>query len=197
VRTSTLLAAALAALISVAVSGVAQAQHHGQGPSTFVPKEQQTTEHHRKGEVNDFGSQTRVPERPFPWRALMLGALLMLVASPVAYGVYRSTAKDLSAMKTVGRNEGINGDEKLEPRARKAVGAAKADAAESSDASSRDRVLEVVQSVDQWVPVDWVAKSAGISVADATDELNGLAQDGQLEHANDRSGNPIFKAVAG
>lgn len=194
VRTSTLLAAALAAFLSVAATGAAHAQHHaGQPPASFVPKGQQPTEHHRKGEVNDYGSQSRVPERPFPWRALVLGGLLMLLASPVAYAVYRSTAKDLSAMKTVGRNEGINSEEKAEaPRGRRAVGAGKA----AEGTSSRDRVWEVVQSVDQWVPVDWVAKSAGLSIDEATDELHGLADDGHLEHANDRSGNPIFKAIA-
>jgi hypothetical protein len=188
VRTAQLLAATLAAATLTFTAGAALAQHHaGQPPPEFVAKAAAPTEHHRRGEVNAFGAQSKAPERPFPWRAVALALGLCALASPFAYLVFRSTAKDLDDLKTVGRAT----------EAKKGV---KPQVAAGPDAlgggTARDRVLEAVTSVNQWVPVDWVAQTAGLSVPDATDELHALADDGQIEHASDRSGKPIFRNLA-
>ena len=193
VRTATRLAALAAALLTLTTAGVALAQHHaGQPPSDFVQKQNEgPQEHHRRGDVGAYGDQLKVPEKPFPWRAVLLGVILAALAAPGALLVYRSTSKDLSDLKTVGRQ--TDGKEKSGEAKRQPVEVSKGDAL--GGGSARDRVWEAVTSVNQWVPVDWVARTAGLSPSEATDELNALADEGQLEHANDKSGKPIFRAV--
>ena len=186
-RTLQLLAAVAAATTLTLAAGSALAQHRaGQPPSTFVPKNDAPTEHHRRGEVISYGSENKLPERPFPWRAVIMGLVLCALAAPGAYLVFRSTAKDLSDLKTVGR--ATDG--------KKAAPAVAAGPDALGGGTPRDRVFEAVTSVNQWVPVDWVAKTAGVSAAEATDELNALADDGQIEHASDRGGKPIFRNLA-
>ncbi|MBS2027033.1 MAG: hypothetical protein JST54_03930 [Deltaproteobacteria bacterium] len=192
-RTATFIAALAAAFLTLGTAGVALAEHHaGQPPSDFVQKDNGASlEHHRRGEVNDYGASTKVPEKPFPWKALALGAILAALSAPVALLVYRSTSKDLSDLKTVGRV--TDGKEKSGEAKKQPVEVSKGDAL--GGGSPRDRVWEAVTSVNQWVPVDWVARTAGLSASEATDELNALAEEGQLEHANDKSGKPIYRAV--
>lgn len=190
-RIAKLCAATCAALLTFSAA-VALAEHHpGQPPSQFTAPTAAPTEHHRRGEVAGFGAQNKAPERPFPWRALIMAVALCALAAPGAYLMFRSTAKDLADLKTVGRaTDAQKGQPKGEPK----LEAAGPDAL--GGGTARDRVFEAVTSVNQWVPVDWVARTAGLSVPDATDELTALADDGQIEHAKDRSGNPIFRAIA-
>ena len=155
-----------------------------------MQKDTGSQEHHRRGDLGEYGAQAKAPERPFPWMAVLLGVVLCTLAAPAAILVYRSTSKDLSDLKTVGRGANAKASGGRAPAAQ--VEAPAVDPA----ASARDRVWEAVTSVNQWVPVDWVAKTAGLSVDEATDQLNALADEGQLEHASDRSGKPIFRASA-
>lgn len=190
-RTATRFAALAAAVLSLTLASTALAQHHaGQPPADFVQKNTGSQEHKRRGDVNEFGAATKEPDRPFPWMAVLLGLVLCGVASPAAYLAYRSTSKDLNDMKTVGR--GAN----AKASGGRAAAAAEEKAPIDAAATPRDRVWEAVTSVNQWVPVDWVAKTAGLSVDEATDQLNALADEGQLEHASDRAGKPIFRASA-
>ena len=193
VRTVKIHAAFVAAALVLGSASVALAQHHaGQPPSDFVQRQQDVPqEHHRRGEVSEFGAATQIPERPFPWKAVLLGLLLCGLAAPFAAYVYRSTSKDLADLKTVGRQ--TDGKEKSGEAKKLAGEVSKGDAL--GGGTPRDRVWEAVTSVNQWVPVDWVARTAGLSVDETTDELNALAEEGQLEHAADKGGNPIFRAV--
>jgi hypothetical protein len=181
-------------VLTLSFSGVALAEHHaGQPPSEFVQHAQTgPAEHHRRGEVDAYGAALKEPERPFPWMAVGLAGLLCLLAAPFALLAYRSTAKDLADLKTVGRI--TDGKEKSgEARAAQKVDVAKANAL--GGGTPRDRVWDAVTSVNQWVPVDWVARTAGLSVPEATDELNALTDEGQLQHAADKAGNPIFRVA--
>jgi hypothetical protein len=148
--------------------------------------------------MGDFGATKKAPEKPFPWLAVSMGFLALLIAAPFGYIVYRSTNKELSTLKTVGRGNTLEGDKPEEGISRKPEKAEKAPAAEQEPAvTSRDKVLQAVQSVSQWVPVDWVARTAGVSPEQATDDLTALADEGYLEHASDRGGKPIFRALTG
>jgi hypothetical protein len=192
VRTATRIAALAAAVLTLSSASLALAQHHaGQPPSDFVQKDNGSGEHHRRGEVGDYGATLKTPERPFPWKALLLGVVLAALASPIGVLVYRSTSKDLSDMKTVGRL--TDGKEKSGEAKKQAVEVSKGDAL--GGGTPRDRVWEAVSSVNQWVPADWVARTAGLSMDEAMGELNTLAEEGQLEHAADKAGKPIFRAV--
>jgi hypothetical protein len=172
----------------------ALAEHHaGQPPSTFVQKETQATqEHKRRGDMDEFGSKTKVPEKPFPWQALGLGVLVMVLASPFAFLYYRNTSKTLAEMKTVGRvTEGAKGEVR-----EKGAKPAKGEKPMEGGNEPRDRVWETMQSVSQWVPVDWVARSSGLSSEESQEELASLTEEGYLEQAKDKQGNPIFRTKA-
>jgi hypothetical protein len=172
----------------------AHAQHHaGQPPPTFVGKENQNAEeHHRKNAVIDYGSKGKEPERPFPWRALGLGLLAVLAAAPFAAITYRRANKDLTDMKTVGRD---TAEKEKAPREREAKKPSASKGAKPSEGGNepRDRVWEAMQSVSQWVPVDWVAREAGLSEDDAQEELVNLVGDGYLEQSKDKQQQPIFR----
>lgn len=182
----------LATLLIATASAAAPAeQHHaGQPPSSFVGKEGPSQpDHKRQGNVGEFGAQTKAPERPFPWMALGLGLLSMLIASPFAFIYYRGTSKDLKDMKTVGRvTEGTKGSVR-----EKGPKPAKAEKPVEGGSEPRDRVWETMQSVSQWVPVDWVARSSGLSDEESSEELSALTEEGYLEQAKDKQGNPIFR----
>jgi hypothetical protein len=174
----------------------AWAQHHaGQPPPKFVDKQVVEQEHKRHGNIDGYGAKTAIPERPFPWMAVGLGFLTMVLMSPLGYLAYRSTNKDLKAMKTVGRvTEGTKGEVK-EPRTPRAKGE-KAEKPNQGGGEPRDRVWDAVHSVNQWVPVDWVARTANLTEPETLDELKGLADEGYLEAAKDKSGKPIFRVQA-
>ena len=193
VKNATILSALAAALAVLCTASMALAQHHaGEPPATFVNTPQAPTEHRRRGEVSTYGAAAKAPPKPFPWMGLLMVGVVAGIAAPFALLAFRSTSKDLSDLKTVGRV--TDGKEKSGEAKKVARDVGKADAL--GGGTSRDRVWEAVTSVNQWVPVDWVARTAGLSVDEATDELNTLADEGQLEHRQDKSGNPIFRMVS-
>jgi len=70
---------------------------------------------------------------------------------------------------------------------------AKAEKPMEGGSEPRDRVWETMQSVSQWVPIDWVARSSGLSDDESAEELSALTEEGYLETAKDKQGNPIFR----
>jgi hypothetical protein len=183
--------AGVAGLLLATASFLVSEEHHpGQPPSTFVAKDNGgPTEHKRQGNVGEFGAATKAPEKPFPWMALGLGIMSLVIASPFAFLYYRGTSKDLKDMKTVGRvTEGTKGAVR-----EKGARPAKAEKPMEGGNEPRDRVWETMQSVSQWVPVDWVARSSGLSDDESAEELTALTSEGYLEQAKDKQGNPIFR----
>jgi hypothetical protein len=175
-------------LLAVAVPAVAE-HHAGQPPSTFQQKDVKVVEHKRQGTVVEYGAAAAPPEKPFPWRALGMALAAFLITTPFAVVYVRNTQKNLKDMKTVGRvTEGNKGSVKD-----KTAKAAKGEKPMEGGSEPRDRVWETMQSVSQWVPVDWVARTSGLSDDESADELSGLTSEGYLEQAKDKQGNPIFR----
>jgi hypothetical protein len=139
--------------------------------------------------VIEYGKANAPPDKPFPWRFIGIAFVAVLLTTPFAYLYVRNTQKDLKEMKTVGRvTEGTKGAVK-----EKGAKPAKGEKPMEGGNEPRDRVWETMQSVSQWVPIDWVARASGLSDDVSAEELSGLTEEGYLEQAKDKQGNPIFR----
>lgn len=184
--------------------------------STAEPTEEEIKAAKRKAagiqDLSAYGASKEPPPKPFPWYAVLLGALIMVALAPVGFKMYKSTHKDLDDLSTFGRGKGGKAVAAGEGEAAPAFGrrpparalkAAKEKAKEEvveaeapEGGTPRDLVWDAVSgSNGSWVTADWVATTAGIDADVATDEIAALVAEGYLEEARDRAGKPVYRTA--
>lgn len=156
-------------------------------------------------DVQGFGAKEAPKEKPFPWKGIGLASLVLLVAFPFGFRMYRSTRQDLEDQATFGlkgsaheREEKAKGGDKGSRRSptRKKAEAAKPAADAEPVADARDAVWGAISSANNWVGADWVASSAGIPVGQASSELSTLVEEGYVEETRDRSNKPVYRIAS-
>ena len=157
-----------------------------------------------KKEVETYGRERQVPEKPFPWLGVLIALGVAGAAAPFAYLQFKSTRTELEALKTFGR--GASG-EKIEESSAEEQASAPAGGGISrrprsmgppsgrpGGSQSRDAIFNAVARSKQWVTADWVARAAGVSATIVADTLGSLAEEGRLQEARDSAGNPVYRA---
>jgi hypothetical protein len=167
-------------------------------------------------DVKGFEVANTPKPRRFPWLATGLAVVALLVASPFAYRMFKSTRSDLQDQATFGLSGARRGaDEAPEegaaapariarrPPARAAgetrivktpvAPGAEAKPPPSAPARARDRIWDAVTAANSWVSVEWVSTQSGLSSEVVADEIGALAQEGYLQQTRDRAGKPVFR----
>jgi hypothetical protein len=193
----------IAVALGLAVAALGQRPskevHEYSGPADDRPRKSYAG----KPTVDAFGAKNEPPPKPFPWVALGVAGLVVLIAAPIAYTQFMKTRTELESLKTFGR--GASG-ERIEEGGAQEGGAApsisrrpagrSAPAAGGRDASSpRDVILGAVSRSRQWVTAEWVARASGVPATIAADTLGTLAEEGRLQEARDSAGNPVYRVT--
>lgn len=157
-------------------------------------------------DLKDFGAKHQVPEKPFPWMAVGLAFIALMVSAPFGWKMYRSTRRDLEDQATFGMSKGRRegkepatderGLSRRPPRRGLKAEAKPEEPAAEEARSGRDAVWDALGSASgSWVTADWVATNAGLSPAEAQEEIGALVEEGYLQEARDRNGKPVFRAA--
>ncbi|MCP3142280.1 hypothetical protein [Pyxidicoccus xibeiensis] len=74
-----------------------------QAPREMTPEEREEAKQRAMGNnLNSYGKDIQVKQKPFPWMAVGLAGLVFLGTVPFAIRAYRNTTKDISGANTVG-----------------------------------------------------------------------------------------------
>jgi hypothetical protein len=156
-------------------------------------------------DLQGYGKATEPKKKPFPWKALGLVGFVALLCVPFALKMVRSTRKDLEDQATFGvranreASSASGSSRSRRPPSRGAGRAAReARAAEVAEParSARDAIWDVLAGGGGWMRADEVARGSGLSLAEAADEIGALVEEGYLQEARDRAGQPIFKVAS-
>jgi hypothetical protein len=85
--------------------GAALAQRKPQefvAPREMTQAELEEAKARSKNRIDSFGGDAPVESAPFPWRAVILMGLVMVVALPFGIQAYLRTSRDLSGNKAFG-----------------------------------------------------------------------------------------------
>lgn len=193
----------------------------GNAPGKMSESELQAARRKAAGirDVDSFGKSKEPPPKPFPWGAVIMGSLIVGMLAPFGYKMAQSTKEDLQAQATFGSQGGArSSSEVAAPRkqeiatdlaslsrrpasrragANRAAAASKEESPAADDGRTpRDRVWDAITSGGNWVTAEWVASTAGMSGAEATDEIAALVAEGYLQERKDSAGRAVFRAVS-
>jgi hypothetical protein len=81
-------------------------------PREMTPEEREAAKQRAMGSnLNSYGKDVEVKQKPIPWMAIGLAGLVFLVTTPFALKAYQNTKKEISDQNTFGSNRGEGEDE--------------------------------------------------------------------------------------
>lgn len=104
-------------VLALASGGAALAQPRRQvqdfnTPREQTPEEREAAKQRAMGNnLNAYGKDVEVKQKPIPWMAIGLAGLVFLVTTPFAIKAYKGTTKEIADQNTFGTNRGDGEDE--------------------------------------------------------------------------------------